>query len=162
MENWSELKKPFKDLKDLNKEIFKGIFSIVSAKSNTMLKQKPLKAVIVSNCIVFGIMFCVAFYWFAQYKVLSNNECKQSYTESQLVDSAKLDAEIDAREEVKEIYEDRIDSLEEALVEAKTLNKPRKTQYTRRYSAVPTTTQPKQETPQNTPKQEPQQTEIAQ
>ena len=30
MENWSELKKPFKDLKDLNKEIFKGIFSIVS------------------------------------------------------------------------------------------------------------------------------------
>lgn len=161
MENWSELKKPFKELKDLSKEIFKGIFSIVSTKSNTMLKQKPLKAVIASNCIVFGVMFCFAFYWFAKYKVLSNNECKQSYTESQLVDSAKLDAEIEAREEVKEIYKDRIDSLEEALIEAKTANKPRRTQYTRRYPSAPTVTQPKQETPQNTPKQEPQQTEIA-
>lgn len=124
MEEWKDLKNPLIGIKNSFKDLFKGIFSISKNKFNNLAKANPMKAVGLSCGFTFFVMFLFAGFWFVKYTVVVKNQDSTSYVESKAIDSAKISIEAKAREDMREIYEEKIDSLEDALIDAKALKQP--------------------------------------
>lgn len=126
MNEWKDIKKELKQIVFLLKDVIKKLYSLVETSSNKRIGNNPFKTIVISNIVVAFLVSLIGVYWYVEFKASQKNQEKTTYIINEQVEHQKDSIEIEIRQLYKDIYKEKIDSLQNMLNELKSAQTPRK------------------------------------